>query len=260
MGFFSKIFKGIKKVVKGIGKVVKKVVKSKAFKVIAAVALAVVAPQLIPTVIKGISSAGAWAAKTIATGAKAAWTAAKTIGTGLKTFGSKVFSSVTDTIAKGVEFMKTKVGFGTPSTLTGSSAAATEANLANFFGQEAVGSNVAKMTLKDKAYKTFGTAAVDTFSKLTKPVTDIVKDPVKELVVDPITGMAKDVTGEKILDTIAGERREKSLLGSPVYTTKTGDFDSSGGFAPLMSLSIDTQSPYISYNQGQQLFGMKGQA
>ena len=40
MGFFSKIFKGIKKVVKGIGKVVKKVVKSKAFKVIAAVALA----------------------------------------------------------------------------------------------------------------------------------------------------------------------------------------------------------------------------
>ena len=116
------------------------------------------------------------------------------------------------------------------------------------------------MTLKDKAYKTFGTAAVDTFSKLTKPVTDIVKDPVKELVVDPITGMAKDVTGEKILDTIAGERREKSLLGSPVYTTKTGDFDSSGGFAPLMSLSIDTQSPYISYNQGQQLFGMKGQA
>ena len=41
MGFFSKIFKGIKKVVKGIGKVIKKVVKSKAFKVIAAVATAV---------------------------------------------------------------------------------------------------------------------------------------------------------------------------------------------------------------------------
>jgi len=176
---------------------------------------------------------------------------------------SMVFTNVINprsAIIRRDEFMKTKVGFGTPSTLTGSSAAATEANLANFFGQEAVGSNVAKMTLKDKAYKTFGTAAVDTFSKLTKPVTDIVKDPVKELVVDPITGMAKDVTGEKILDTIAGERREKSLLGSPVYTTKTGDFDSSGGFAPLMSLSIDTQSPYISYNQGQQLFGMKGQA
>ena len=45
MGFFKKLFKGIKKVVKGIGKVVKKVVKSKAFKVIAAVACAVFAPQ-----------------------------------------------------------------------------------------------------------------------------------------------------------------------------------------------------------------------
>ena len=52
MGFFSKIFKGIKKVVKGIGKVIKKVVKSKAFKVIAAVALAVVAPGMIPTIMK----------------------------------------------------------------------------------------------------------------------------------------------------------------------------------------------------------------
>ena len=80
MGFFSKIFKGIKKVVKGIGKVIKKVVKSKAFKVIAAVALAIVAPQLIPTIMKGISTAGAWAANTIATGASAIWSGVSAAG------------------------------------------------------------------------------------------------------------------------------------------------------------------------------------
>ena len=249
MGFFKKIFKGIKKVVKGIGKVVKKVVKSKAFKVIAAVALAVVAPQLIPTVVKGISSAGAWAAKTIATGAKAAWTAAKAVGTGLKTFGSKVFSSVTDTIAKGVEFMKGQLGFK-PTTLQ-EGMMAQEKQIASFFGRE-VGTEKAKQTLGEKL--------IGVGKKFVEPITDIAKDPVKELVVDPLTEMAKEEGGNRLLDKIAGERREKSLLGSPVYTTKTGDFDSSGGFAPLMSLSIDTQSPYISYNQGQQLFGMEGQA
>ena len=243
MGFFKKIFKGIKKVVKGIGKVVKKVVKSKAFKVIAAVALAVVAPQLIPTVVKGISSAGAWAAKTIATGAKAAWTAAKAVGTGLKTFGSKVFSSVTDTIAKGVEFMKGQLGFK-PTFTTVNPAS------------DAVGSNF----INAVQGKSFAAPVEKTFGEKLEPITDIAKDPVKELVVDPLTGIAKEEAKETILDTIAGERREKSLLGSPVFTTKTGDFDSSGGFAPLMSLSIDTQSPYISYNQGQQLFGMEGQA
>jgi len=260
MGFFKKIFKGIKKVVKGIGKVVKKVVKSKAFKVIAAVALAVVAPQLIPTVVKGISSAGAWAAKTIATGAKAAWTAAKAVGTGLKTFGSKVFSSVTDTIAKGVEFMKTKLTFKptTPSTSTFSSFSESVAGGGGQIGRTAV-KEAGKKTVEG-TFKKVGKTLLDPFTKILDPITDIAKDPVKELVVDPLTGIAKDVAKEEILDTIAGERREKSLLGSPVYTTKTGDFDSSGGFAPLMSLSIDTQSPYISYNQGQQLFGMEGQA
>jgi len=258
MGFFKKIFKGIKKVVKGIGKVVKKVVKSKAFKVIAAVALAVVAPQLIPTVIKGISSAGAWAAKTIATGAKAVWTAAKTVGTGLKTFGSKVFSSVTDTIAKGVEFMKGQLGFKPTFTTVNPASDAVGSNLINAVQGKSFAAPVEK-TLGG-TFKKVGKKLLDPFTKILDPITDIAKDPVKELVIDPLTGMAKDVAGEKMLDVIAGERREKSLLGNPVYTTKTGDFDSSGGFAPLMSLSIDTQSPYISYNQGQQLFGMEGQA
>ena len=251
MGFFKKIFKGIKKVVKGIGKVVKKVVKSKAFKVIAAVALAVVAPQLIPTIVKGISSAGAWAAKTIATGAKAAWTAAKTIGTGLKTFGSKVFSSVTDTIAKGVEFMKGQLGFKPTFTTVNPASDAVGSNFINAVQGKSFAAPVEK---------TFGEKLIGVGKKFVEPITDIAKDPVKKLVVDPLTGIAKEEAKETILDTIAGERREKSLLGSPVYTTKTGDFDSSGGFAPLMSLSIDTQSPYISYNQGQQLFGMEGQA
>ena len=268
MGFFSKIFKGIKKVVKGIGKVIKKVVKSKAFKVVAAVALAVVAPQLIPTIMKGISTAGAWAANTIATGASAVWTGVKAAGSALMSgakavgsFGSKVFSSVTETISNGVNFMKTKLSFGTPSTLTGSSAAATEANIANFFGREAAGSTVAKMTLKDQAYKAFGTAAVDTVSKLAKPITDIAKDPIQKLVVDPLTGMAKQaITGgepeEDALDRYNEQQRKLSLLSRAASTKGVGDYDSSGGFAPLMSLATNTQSPYISYNQGQQLFGM----
>ena len=271
MGFFSKIFKGIKKVVKGIGKVIKKVVKSKAFKVIAAVALAIVAPQLIPTIMKGISTAGAWAANTIATGASAiwsgvsaagsaVWSGVKAAGTALKTFGKTVFKSVTDTIVKGVDFMKTKLSFGTPSTLTGSSAAATEANIANFFGREAAGSTVAKMTLKDQAYKAFGTAAVDTVSKLAKPITDIVKDPVQKLVIDPLTGMAKQaITGgepeEDALDRYNEQQRKLSLLGQASPTKSIGAYDSSQGYAPLIALSSNIQSPYLSYNQGQQLFG-----
>jgi len=247
MGFFSKIFKGIKKVVKGIGKVVKKVVKSKAFKVIAAVALAVVAPQMIPTIMKGISTAGAWAANTIATGASAVWTGvkaagsaimsgAKAAGSAIKSFGSKVFQSVTETITKGVDFLKVKTGFGTPSTLTGSSPLATEQAVSNFFGQEAVGSNVAKMTLKDKAYRAFGTTAVDSVIKGGKQ-------------------MAIDKGKETVLDVIAGERKEADLVGTKSYVKSVGSYDSSQGYAPLMNLATNTQSPYLSYSQGQQLFG-----
>ena len=236
MGFFSKIFKGIKKVVKGIGKVAKKVVKSKAFKVIAAVALAVVAPQLIPTIVKGISSAGAWAAKTIATGAKAAWTATKAVGAGLKTFGSKVFSSVTDTITKGVDFLKVKTGLGTPSTLTGSSPLATEQAYSNFFGREAVGSNVAK--------KTLGETIIGGVKKVGTELFEGVKD------------VATEETKETILDKIAGERREADLTRSPVYSSRIGSYDTSQGFENLTNLSLDIQSPYITYNQGQQLFGL----
>ena len=267
MGFFSKIFKGIKKVVKGIGKVIKKVVKSKAFKVIAAVALAVVAPQLIPTIMQGISTAGAFVANTIATGASAVWSGVQAAGSALMSgaravgsFGSKVFQSVTQTISKGVNFMKGQVGLGTPSTLTGSSAAATEANLANFFGQAAPGSNVAKMTLKDQAYKAFGTTAVDTVSKLVKPITDIGKDPVQKLIIDPITGLAKQAItggeeGDTSLDRYNEQQRKLSLLGQASNTKAMGAYDSSQGYVPLMTLATNTRSPYLTYNQGQQLFG-----
>jgi hypothetical protein len=247
MGFFSKIFKGIKKVVKGIGKVIKKVVKSKAFKVVAAVALAVVAPQMIPTIMKGISTAGAWAANTIATGASAVWTGvkaagsalmsgAKAVGTGIKSFGSKVFQSVTETITKGVDFLKVKTGFGTPSTLTGSSPLATEQAVSNFFGREAVGSNVAKKTLGEKLIGIGGSFGQN--------------------IVEDIKGSAKDKAKETILDKIAGERKEESLLGQKTYVKSIGGYSSTEGYAPLMNLAANIQSPYISYNQGQQLFGM----
>ena len=244
MGFFSKIFKGIKKVVKGIGKVIKKVVKSKAFKVIAAVALAVVAPQLIPTIMKGISTAGAWAANTIATGASALWTGvkaagsavmsgAKAAGSAIKSFGSKVFQSVTETITNGVNFMKTKLGFQ-PTTLQEGIAAQSK-DVASFFGREAAGSNVAKQTLGAKA-KAFGAGVLDNL-----------KEDAKQTAIDK--------GKETALDIIAGQRKEADLVGTKSYANSVGGYDSSQGYAPLMNLAANTQSPYLSYSQGQQLFG-----
>ena len=264
MGFFSKIFKGIKKVVKGIGKVIKKVVKSKAFKVIAAVALAIVAPQLIPTIMKGISTAGAWAANTIATGASAVWTGvkaagsalmsgAKAVGTGIKSFGSKVFQSVTQTISKGVNFMKGQLGFQ-PTTLAQ--------------GNKAVGSNFIKAaqgkSFAPVAKKTIGQKLIaggkEIVTTLAKPITDIAKNPVQKLVIDPLTGMAKQaITGgepeEDALDRYNEQQRKLSLLGQASPTKAIDAYDSSQGYAPLIALSSNIQSPYLSYNQGQQLFG-----
>lgn len=225
MGFFSKIFKGIKKVVKGIGKVVKKVVKSKAFKVIAAVALAVFAPGIAATVMKGLSTAGAWAAKTIATGAQAAWTAAKAVGTGIKTFGTKVFSSITDTISNGVNFLKTKVGMGTPSTIPFDPDAYRVAT-----GVMETGPAVAKKTLGEKILG-FG----------------------KDVILETGKGMLKDAAGAEKVE-------EQSLLQAPpTYETRSiGGYDSSQGYqnlANLPTLGMNINSPYLSYSQGQQLFG-----
>jgi len=240
MGFFSKIFKGIKKVVKGIGKVIKKVVKSKAFKVIAAVALAVVAPQLIPTIMKGITTAGAWAANTIAAGASAVWTGVQAAGSALMSgaravgsFGSKVFQSVTETITNGVNFMKTKLGFQ-PTTLQEGIAAQSK-DVASFFGREAAGSNVAKQTLGAKA-KAFGAGVLDNL-----------KEDAKQTAIDK--------GKETALDIIAGQRKEADLVGTKSYAKSVGGYDSSQGYAPLMNLAANTQSPYLSYSQGQQLFG-----
>ena len=191
MGFFSKIFKGIKKVVKGIGKVIKKVVKSKAFKVIAAVALAVIAPQLIPTIMKGIS-----------------------------------------TISKGVNFMKGQLGFQ-PTTLAQ--------------GNKAVGSNF----IKAAQGKSFAPVAKQTFGAKAKAFGSGVLDNLKE----NAKQMAIDKGKETALDIIAGERKEADLVGTRSYAKSIGAYDSSQGYAPLMNLATNTQSPYLSYSQGQQLFG-----
>ena len=245
MGFFSKIFKGIKKVVKGIGKVVKKVVKSKAFKVIAAVALAVVAPQMIPTIMKGISTAGAWAANTIATGASAVWTGvkaagsalmsgAKAVGTGIKSFGSKVFQSVTETITKGVDFMKGQLGFKPTFTPVNP---ATDAVGSNFISATQGKSFVAP------AKKTLGEKFVGGVKKLGTNFVEGLKEN------------AQEKAKETALDVIAGERKEADLVGTRSYAKSVGSYDSSQGYAPLMNLATNTQSPYLSYSQGQQLFG-----
>ena len=241
MGFFSKIFKGIKKVVKGIGKVIKKVVKSKAFKVIAAVALAVVAPQLIPTIMKGITTAGAWAANTIAAGASAVWTGVQAAGSALMSgaravgsFGSKVFQSVTQTISKGVNFMKTKLGFQPTSNIVPK----TGFNAADF--QVGAGGNeIFAPTVK----KTLGEKIVSGGKTLLGDIGEGLK------------ANAKEQVKETALDVILGQRKEADLVGTKSYAKSIGSYDSSQGYAPLMNLATNTQSPYLSYSQGQQLFG-----
>jgi hypothetical protein len=125
MGFFSKIFKGLKKVIKKTIKVVKKVVKSKAFKVLAAVALAVAMPGLGATLQGFMSSAGAAAASTFNTilgGVKAVGVGVKALVTGqglaagtapLKAWASSTYSSLSKTIISGVDYVGSKLGIGT---------------------------------------------------------------------------------------------------------------------------------------------------
>ena len=223
MGFFSKIFKGIKKVVKGIGKVVKKVVKSKPFKAIAAVACAVFAPQLLPMVAKGLSTAAAWTASTIAKGATVAWNAAKAIGTGIKTFGSNVFSSVTDTISKGVEFLQGQFGV-----------------------KPAVTESVANKTLSGTVDMTTGKIAEETTKKtLGEKFIGGLKTEALNFVDQTITGAEQggdDPTGQGAVQQFR-------------YADEDIRVDTGVGYEQLASLGFGIQSPYLGYAGGQQMFG-----
>jgi len=238
MGFFKKLFKGIKKVVKGIGKVVKKVVKSKAFKVVAAVALAVVAPQLIPTIMKGISTAGAWAANTIATGASAVWSGvqaagsalmsgARAVGTGIRNFGGRVFQSVTDTISNGIEFMQGQFGVKPPvsPTSTFSSFSESVAGGGGQVGRTAV-KEAGKKSLKTKIVEGLKTQAV-------KMADATIKNAAKG---------GDDPTGQGAVQQFR-------------YVDEDTRLDTSAGYEPLTSLGFGIQSPYLGYAGGQQLFG-----
>ena len=250
MGFFSSIFKGIKKVIRGIGKVIKKVVKSKAFKVVAAVGLAVVAPQLIPTMIKGLSTAGAWAASTIAKGATLAWSGitaagsaimkgAQAAGSAIMKGGSQIFRSVTETISSGIEYMKGKVasgidytkdilGFG-PKTLE-EGMIAQEKQIAKALGRKV------------------GTVVADPSAKIPGPF------DWREKILDPITGAVIETATDKLLGIEEEERRE-SLLGPQVTPVERYvDTPQNYGLAPLMNLAVNTRSPYLSYQQTQQAF------
>lgn len=228
MGFFKKLFKGIKKVVKGIGKVVKKVVKSKPFKAIAAVATAVFAPQLLPMVAKGLSTAAAWTASTIAKGATVAWNAAKAIGTGIKTFGSKVFSSITDTISNGLDFLKGKLGMKptTPSTSTFSSFSESVAGGGGQIGRTAV---------KEAGKKTLGEKFIGGLKEET------------------LTFAEQTITGaEKGGDDPTGQGAVQQFR----YADEDIRVDTGAGYEQLASLGMGIQSPYLGYQQGQQVFGI----
>ena len=254
MGFLDSIFKGIKSVVKGVGRAIKKVVTSKPFKVVAAVALAVVAPQLIPTMIKGLSTAGAWAASTVAKGATLAWSGltaaggalmkgAQAAGSAIMKGGGQIFRSVTETISSGIEYMKGKVasgidytkdilGFG-PKTLE-EGMIAQEKQIAKALGRKV------------------GTVVADPSAKIPGPF-DWRKFG-KEKILDPITGAVIETATDKLLGIEEEERRE-SLLGPQVTPVERYiDTPQNYGLAPLMNLAVNTRSPYLSYQQTQQAF------
>jgi len=264
MGFFSKIFKGIKKIIKGIGKVIKKVVKSKAFKVIAAIGLAIVAPQLIPTMLKGLSTAGAWAASTIATGASAAWAGITAAGGAIMSgvqaaggaimqgaraaggalmkgaraagqYGSKIFRSVTETISSGIKYMKAKIASGVDYTKDilgfGKGKFVEPAHVRGLTPAEAIAEKAAKAPFDWKKFR-------------------------KEKIFDPFIETGIEHAKDKVFGPAVEEEQRESLLG-PQFTPVeryTAASQKNYGLAPLMNLAANTQSPYLSYQQTQQAF------
>ena len=256
MGFFSSIFKGIKKVIKGIGKVIKKVVKSKAFKVVAAVGLALVAPQLLPNIVSGLSAAGSWAATTIAKGATLAWSGitaagsaimsgARAAGSAIMKGGGQIFRSVTETISSGIKYMQGKIasgidytkemlGFG-PKTLVSGPAYPSGTEFVKGTGKFVSGPKYPKAPF---SWKKFGKEAFI--------------DPLKDALTDTVKKKAKEALGDEEEPEMP---RELSLLMKPSYDIESvGDYDSSKGYGALENLAKFTASPYVSYHQGQQLF------
>ena len=257
MGFLDSIFKGIKSVVKGVGRAIKKVVKSKAFKVVAAVALAVVAPQLLPAIAKGLTTAGAWAASTIAKGATLAWSGitaagsalmsgaqaagsaimkgARAAGSAVMKGGSQIFRSVTETISSGIEYLQGKIASGIDYTQ----------EMLGFGPKPLVSGPVPGPGPKYPAgvkepfsWKKFG----------------------KEKILDPLTD-AVTTTGKKMIkEEILGkeEQQKESLLRRPStsFDFSVTDYNrkSMGALEPLMYLGPDTDSPYLAFSKLQESF------
>lgn len=138
MGLFSKIFKGfksaVKKVVKGVKKVVKKVAKNKVFRVVAAAAMAVAMPHLLPAIgnfvtttlpslasnaFGAIGSGIANIGSTIMNGVKTAYSATEPFrGWFSNNFPktSNMFRSISDTVMEGVNWVTNKIGLGSSPT------------------------------------------------------------------------------------------------------------------------------------------------
>ena len=218
MGFFSTIFKGIRKVIKKIGEGVRKVVESKPFQVIGAVATAIYAPQLLGHIRTGLSAAGNWAAEKIVTGATAVWEA---VPQAVK--DNRIFKSITDTISSGVDYMQKEWEAG---------------KLIEEIDLEAL-----------RQPRKIGDTA--------KMVREAEKDSNGFKNIFKRKSQEEDGLSQYIDDLLKKEeeKRKASLLGKPIQIKNIGDYRSSGGFDPLMSFAANIQSPYISYEQGQQLFG-----
>ena len=110
MSFFKNIRKGISKAFKGLKKAVKKITFKKAFKVIAAIGVALVAPALIGNMMTGLGGAMATSSSalvsTIGSGISSLGTmigGTAVTGAGGPGFLSRTFSSVSGTISSGIE-------------------------------------------------------------------------------------------------------------------------------------------------------------
>tara|TARA_R100000008_G_C3587123_1_gene173383 strand:+ start:2416 stop:3093 length:678 start_codon:yes stop_codon:yes gene_type:complete len=220
MGFFSKVFKGIRKVIKKVGEGIKKVVESKPFKVIATVAAAIYAPQLLATIGKGMSTAGSWAASTIAKGATAAYNA---IPTFIK--NSNIFRSITDTLFSGVEFMQKEWEAG---------------KLIEEISPDKLG----------KARK-----AGDTIEMVKKA------EEAKESPLGKIYEFGKDLLSQSEEEQQENIRRQNEMnsLLTPVAKVEPLEKTSSlmyNNMQDLMSFGSNVNSSYLTYSQGQELFGM----
>ena len=148
---------------------------------------------------------------------------ARAVGTGIRNFGSNVFQSVTDTISNGVKFMQKQLGF-----------------------KSAPKEWVANKSLSGTVDMTTGKIVQKTTEKtLGEKFIGGLKTQAVKFADQTLSGAEKggdDPTGQGAVQQFR-------------YADEDIRVDTSAGYEPLTSLAFNIQSPYLSYQQGQQVFG-----